>query len=53
MMEIFLMQLLAAGLGALSTAWAGPSGFGGGPTRFSRKLDQALQLALQRAAQGG
>jgi hypothetical protein len=34
-------------------AWAGPSGFGGGPTRFSRKLDQALQLALQRAAQGG
>ena len=32
---------------------AGPSGFGGGPTRFSRKLDQALQLALQRAAQGG
>jgi Transglycosylase SLT domain len=34
-------------------AWAGASGFGGGPTRFSRKLDQALQLALQRAAQGG
>ncbi len=34
-------------------AWAGPSGFGGGPTRFSRKLDQALKLALQRAAQGG
>jgi hypothetical protein len=33
-------------------AWAGPSGFGGGPTRFSRKLDQALQLAFQRAAQG-
>jgi hypothetical protein len=32
---------------------AGPSGFGGGPTRFSRKLDQALHLALQRAAQGG
>ena len=32
-------------------AWAGASGFGGGPTRFSRKLDQALQLALQRAAQ--
>ena len=32
---------------------AGPSGFGGGPTRFSRKLDQALQLALQRAAHGG
>ena len=32
--------------------WAGASGFGGGPTRFSRKLDQALQLALQRAAQG-
>jgi len=34
-------------------AWAGPSGFGGGPTRFSRKLDQALKLALQRTAQGG
>jgi hypothetical protein len=33
-------------------AWAGASGFGGGPTRFSRKLDQALQLALQRAVQG-
>ena len=32
--------------------WAGAAGFGGGPTRFSRKLDQALQLALQRAAQG-
>jgi len=36
-----------------SDAWAGPSGFGGGPTRFARKLDQALHLALQRAAQGG
>ena len=34
-------------------AWAGAPGFGGGPTRFSRKLDQALQLALQRAAQQG
>jgi hypothetical protein len=34
-------------------AWAGASGLGGGPTRFSRKLDQALKLALQRAAQGG
>jgi hypothetical protein len=34
-------------------AWTGPPGFGGGPTRFSRKLDQALRLALQRAAQGG
>ena len=33
-------------------AWAGPPGFGGGPTRFSRKLDQALKLALQRATQG-
>jgi hypothetical protein len=33
-------------------AWAGASGFGGGPTRFSRKLDQALQLAVQRAVQG-
>jgi hypothetical protein len=29
-------------------AWAG---FGGGPTGFHRKLDQALQFALQRAAQ--
>src|SRR5271156_5975594 len=36
-----------------SDAWAGPSGFGGGPTRFTRKLDQGLQLALRRAAQGG
>jgi hypothetical protein len=35
------------------SAWAGASGFTGGPTRFSRKLDQALQLALRRAAQGG
>jgi hypothetical protein len=34
-----------------SNAWAGPAGLGG-PTRFSRKLDEALQLALQRAAQG-
>jgi hypothetical protein len=33
-------------------AWAEASGFGSAPTRFSRKLDQALQLALQRAAQG-
>ncbi len=33
-------------------AWAGASGFGAAPTRFSRKLDQALQLAIQRAAQG-
>jgi hypothetical protein len=33
-------------------AWAGVSGFGGGSTTFSRKLDQALQLALHRAAQG-
>src|SRR5580693_10608393 len=34
-------------------AWAGASGFAGAPARFSRKLDQALKLALQRAAQGG
>jgi hypothetical protein len=34
-----------------SAAWTTPSGVVGGPTRFSRKLDQALQLALQRAAQ--
>ncbi len=33
--------------------WAGPSGFAGAPTRFSRKLDEALRLALQRTAQGG
>lgn len=32
--------------------WAGAIGFGGGPTRLSRKLDEALTLALQRAAQG-
>jgi hypothetical protein len=35
-----------------SDAGTAPSGLVGGPTRFSRKLDQALQLALQRAAQG-
>ena len=34
-------------------AWMGASGFSGGPTQFSRKLDRALKLALQRAAQGG
>ncbi len=33
-------------------ASVGSSGSGGVPTRFSRKLDQALQLVLQRAAQG-
>ena len=32
--------------------WAGATGFAGGPTRLSRKLDEALTLALQRAAQG-
>ena len=32
--------------------WVGPAGFGGGPTRLSRKLDEALKLAVQRAAQG-
>ena len=32
--------------------WAGVAGFAGGPTRLSRKLDEALTLALQRAAQG-
>ncbi|MBV9815214.1 MAG: lytic transglycosylase domain-containing protein [Alphaproteobacteria bacterium] len=35
-----------------SDGWAGGIGFGRGPTRFSRKLDEALSLALQRAAQG-
>jgi hypothetical protein len=33
--------------------WGGLSGFAGAPTRFSRKLDEALKLTLQRAAQGG
>jgi hypothetical protein len=33
-------------------ALARGSDFGSGPIRFSRKLDQALQLALQRATQG-
>jgi hypothetical protein len=28
-----------------------PAGIGGSPTRFSKRLDQALQLALQRASQ--
>ena len=31
--------------------WVGPAGFGGGPTRLSTKLDEALKLAVQRAAQ--
>jgi len=34
-----------------SDAWVGPPGSGAEPPRFSRKLDQALQLALRRAAQ--
>jgi hypothetical protein len=33
--------------------WAGPAGLGAGPSRFSKKLDQAMQLALQRAQRGG
>jgi hypothetical protein len=35
-----------------SGSGAGSVGIGGGPGRFSKKLDQALQLALQRASQG-
>ena len=35
-----------------SDAAAGPSGFGGGPVRLSKRLHEALQLALKRAAQG-
>jgi Transglycosylase SLT domain len=31
--------------------WGGQTDLGGGPTRLSRKLDEALKLALQRAAQ--
>jgi len=31
--------------------WAGQPDLGGGPTRLSRKLEEALKLALQRAAQ--
>jgi hypothetical protein len=31
--------------------WTGTNDLGGLPSRFSRRLDQALQLALQRAAQ--
>jgi len=34
-----------------SGVWAGSTGLATAPTRFSRKLDQALQLALRRAAQ--
>lgn len=30
----------------------GTAGFGGGPSRFSKKLDQGLLLALRRASQG-
>jgi hypothetical protein len=33
--------------------WAGAAGFGAGQSRFSKKLDQAMQLALRRALQGG
>jgi hypothetical protein len=33
--------------------WAGAAGFGGGQSRFFKKLDQAMQLALQRAQRGG
>src|SRR6266481_9694007 len=29
--------------------WDGAAGFGAGPSRFFKKLDQAMQLALQRA----
>lgn len=29
--------------------WGGAAGFGAAPSRFSKKLDQAVQLALQRA----
>jgi hypothetical protein len=36
---------------SVSDGWAGLSVFGSGPIRFSRKLNQALQLALQRASQ--
>jgi len=33
--------------------WAGAAGFGAGESHFSKKLDQAMQLALQRARWGG
>jgi hypothetical protein len=33
--------------------WAGAAGFGAEQGRFSKKLDQAMQLALQRARRGG
>jgi hypothetical protein len=33
--------------------WAGAAGFGAGQSRFSKKLDQAMQLALRRAPRGG
>jgi hypothetical protein len=33
--------------------WAGAAAFGGGQSRFFKKLDQAMQLALQRAQRGG
>ena len=33
--------------------WDGAAGFGAGPSRFFKKLDQAMQLALQRARWGG
>jgi hypothetical protein len=33
--------------------WAGAAAFGAGQSRFSKKLYQAMQLALQRALRGG
>jgi Transglycosylase SLT domain len=33
--------------------WTGAAGFGAGQSRFSKKLDQAMQLALRRALRGG
>src|SRR5260370_806717 len=33
--------------------WTGAAGFGAGQSRFYKKLDQAMQLALQRAQRGG
>jgi hypothetical protein len=48
---VALPDALANPACSTSDAVAGPSGFGGGPSRLSKRLHEALQLALQRAAQ--
>jgi Transglycosylase SLT domain len=53
-LELVMMPADPATNTACSTteAWAGAGRFGGGSGSFTKKLDKALQLALQRALQG-